>query len=244
MAKSEEKRESRIQTKKKSWYRIISPKAFGQKELGEAYLTSPDAAIGRCLRISLKDLSGNVRDQNVHITFRVISAKPSELQTDVIGYELTPSAVRRSVRKGANRIDGYFTCPVKNGIIVVKTLLIPLSHTNRPVQHALRKKYQNVIAEEAQKLAFEEFMGLLTSGRLRSLAKKKLDKIYPCRDAAIRTCFLKGTSLQAAESSGAAESSDAAEPLQAVESSSVVEKRPPALSNELIENSPAGEAAA
>lgn len=201
MAKSEEKKESRVQTKKKSWYRIISPQAFGQKELGEAYLAGQEAAVGRFVQVNLKELSGNVRDQSAYLTFQIVNAQPSGLQTAVVRYELTPSTVRRSVRKGANRIDGYFTCPVKNGTLVVKTLLIPLGHTVRSVQHALRKSYHEIIVEEAKKLTFEDFMVMLTSGRLRSLAKKKLDKIYPCRDAAIRVCFLKGTPSPVAEES-------------------------------------------
>ncbi len=250
MAKSEEKKESRIQTKKKSWYKIISPQIFGQREVGEAYLASQDAATGRTLQINLKELSGNVRDQSAYLTFKVVKAQPSGLQTAAIGYELTPGAVRRSVHKGAHRIDGYFTCRVKNGTLVVKTLLIPLSHVDRSVQNALRKCYQEAIVEEAGKLSVEEFLAFLASGRLRSLAKKKLDKIYPCREAVVRACFLRGNVNEALNETfrEAPPAAAGAMPALAVPpaepSGKAVQEEAPGSSEELVRHKPAAEVAA
>ena len=53
---------ARVNTARKIWYRIVGPKLFGQMELGETYLASPEGAVGRNLKINLKDITGNVKE--------------------------------------------------------------------------------------------------------------------------------------------------------------------------------------
>ena len=62
---------ARVNTARKLWYRIVGPKLFGQMELGETYLASPETAMGRNLKINLKDITGNIKDQNAYVKFTI-----------------------------------------------------------------------------------------------------------------------------------------------------------------------------
>ena len=68
MAKAK-KKVSKIKVKKKIWYKVIAPKIFAQKEIGESYLSDPAKAVGRKLSVNLKELTGNIKSQNVYIGF-------------------------------------------------------------------------------------------------------------------------------------------------------------------------------
>ena len=57
MAKTK-KKISKIKTKKKIWFKIFAPKLFGQKEMGESYLSAADQAVGRKLKVNMKELTG------------------------------------------------------------------------------------------------------------------------------------------------------------------------------------------
>src|SRR3989344_2631054 len=119
------KKVSKIKIKKKLWYKIVAPRLFGQKEIGETYLTSPDSALGRSMKINLRDLNGNVKDQNSYISFKVNKADGSLLRTSTTGYELTPTYVKKLVRKNTDRLDDAFTLKTKNkNDVVVKILMI------------------------------------------------------------------------------------------------------------------------
>ena len=143
---ADKKKVSRIKTKKKIWHKIIAPALFGKKEIGETYLTSAEQAIGRPLKVNLKDLSGNVKDQNVYISFKIIKWQGATLETKATGYELTPAFVKRIVRKNCNRLDDYFTFTTKDGKkLVLKTLMLTLNKVPRSTRTHLKNKLKEYL---------------------------------------------------------------------------------------------------
>ena len=193
MAAQEEQKKvvSRIKAKKKSWFKIISPKNLGFKELGETYLTAPETAIGRQVSITLKELTGNVKDQNAYVHFYITGAQMGKLQTELIGYSLTPSYVRRAVKKNVDRMDDYMILTSKEGKkFVVKTLMITVHKTKRSVGSLLRKTLQEGLQEEAGKIDFEGFIAEVVYQKVQQALRKKLAKVYPIRELALREVSL------------------------------------------------------
>ena len=192
MAKQEKKKVSRIKVIKKSWCRIIAPKVFGDKDMGEMYVASAEKALGRVLHYNLKELTGNVRDQNAYLTFSITHKSGDALQTALTGYELTTGSVKRMVRKNTNRLDDYIIVKTKSGQkVVIKVLLITLHKTQRSVQARLRKELHAVLLEEMEKGDFVSFMEKVVNGSLRALVQKRLHAIYPVREIAIKSLKLK-----------------------------------------------------
>ena|SRR3989344_505511 len=191
MSKSERKKVSRIKTKKKIWHKIIAPVVFGKKEIGETYISSAEEAINRPLKINLKDLTGNVRDQNVYISFKIIKWQGTTLETIATGYELTPSFVKRAVRKNCNRCDDYFSLTTKDGIkVVMKTLMLTLNKVSRSTRASLKRQLEKYLQEETAKSTYDSLLGNLVSYKIQGPIKKKLAKIYPLKEVAVRMMFV------------------------------------------------------
>ena len=114
MAKKIKKKSSRVKTKKKLWFSVIAPKLFANKEIGETYLPSHDVAVGRFLTVNIRELTGNMKDQNSQASFKITEFKNNALQTEVIGYKVTPAHIKRVVRKNTVRIDAYYQLKTKS----------------------------------------------------------------------------------------------------------------------------------
>ncbi|HLC89326.1 MAG TPA: hypothetical protein VJG49_04800 [Candidatus Nanoarchaeia archaeon] len=187
---------SRIKAKKKVWFKIISPKVFGQAEIGESYLTSAQVALGRKLEVNLKELTGNVRDQNVHINLQINKLDANLLKTSVIGYELSTAFVKRLVRKNSDPISGYFLLKTKGGKqVILKSLMVTLSKAQRSVKAQLNKELGNILKEEVSNSSFDNFVSSLVQYKVQSMLKKRLRKIFPLKEVAVRVLKLQEDGL-------------------------------------------------
>lgn len=194
MAINEEakKKVSRIRSHKKVWYTIISPKIFGQRELGESYLTTPQTAIGRTVKVNLKDITNNVKDQNSYLWFKIDRLEGSKLHSYVVGFELMPSFVKRLVRKNADRLDDYFSFTNKdNKKVIVKTVMITMSKIHRSIQAKLRKQLNEFLHEEITKTDFDTLMSAVANYKIQGSIKKRLSKVYPLKEVAFRVIKLQ-----------------------------------------------------
>lgn len=200
MSKQEVKKESRVKVTKKSWYKILAPKLFGQHEIGESYLSNPESALGRSLRYNLKELTGNIKDQNIYLLFKINNVVGTMLHTAPIGYELSASSVKRMVKKNTTRLDDYFVDISKDGHkVVIKSVLITSIKIQRSVGKALKRTLQETVHEDLSKNDFATFIGNLASGKIRSELRRRLAKIYPLKEASIRMVKLVGIGEPLAE---------------------------------------------
>src|SRR3989338_506317 len=193
MSKQEVKKESRVKVTKKSWFKIMSPQLFGQREIGESYLSNPESAMGRSLRYNLKELTGNIKDQNIYLLFKIDNVAGTTLHTTPIGYELSASSVKRMVKKNTTRLDDYFVDISKDGYkVVIKSVLITSIKIQRSVGKELKKTLQATVHEDLSNNDFAIFIGNMASGKIRSELRRRLAKIYPLKEASIRMVKLAG----------------------------------------------------
>ncbi|MBI2103054.1 hypothetical protein HYT55_04395 [Candidatus Woesearchaeota archaeon] len=219
MAKATDKKQvSRVKIKKKTWFRIVAPQLFGQQEVGETFVETPETIIGRKVDVNLKELTNNVKDQSAYVSFRMTKVEGTTVHTEPIGYSLTPSYVKRLVRKNTSRLDDYFVLQTKAGErVVLKTIMVTRSKVQRSVQKALRSTMRSLLQGELRKMDFTGFLALLVSGRLRKTLSS-LNKITPLREYTLRVMTLNGMASEplpeetvdesAAEAEAAEESTD------------------------------------
>ena len=192
MSKQEVKKPSRVTVKKKQWYKIIAPKSMGSKELGETYLASPEPAIGRTLKINLRELTGNPRDQSMYVGFTITGVQGTSLLTKPISYEVMPSTIRRMVRNEVNRLDDYLEAITKDGKrIVYKIFMVTISKVQRSAQAKMRQQLREQLLEES-KVDFEALLANIMAHKVETNLKKKLNKVHPLREAVIRVFQLVG----------------------------------------------------
>src|SRR3989338_5696337 len=159
--------------------------------MGESFLASPESALGRVLRINLRELTGNVKDQNAFFEFIISKTQASNLHTVVRGYLLTPTYIKRMVRKDCNRLDDSFVTSLKDGRkIVVKTFALTIKKTHHSLHTKIRQQVHDFFHEEAAKSDLDSLVSNLTSMRIQSTLKKKLRKAYPLKEFSIRALRL------------------------------------------------------
>lgn len=197
MAKDDRKKISRVKGKRKIWFKIISPKLFGEKEVGECCLTGIDKGIGRTLKINLRELSGNPKDQNIYIDLKVIAVDGGVMKTTTIGYNLTSAYVKRMVRKNADRVDDSSVFKTKEGKeVILKFLAITRNKVQRSVRTELKRQLKELLEGEMKKGSFDNFVDNLVNQKIQSNFKRKLHKVYPLKEFSVRVLELKKEQLK------------------------------------------------
>tara|TARA_Y100000310_G_C20640028_1_gene793376 strand:- start:294 stop:950 length:657 start_codon:yes stop_codon:yes gene_type:complete len=191
MAK-EKKKVSKIKTKKKKWFPIFAPKFMGHKEIGETYLDNPEPAIGRTLKVNLKELTGSFRDQNIYVSLRIKEVTGNNLQTEVIGYAYMPFFIKKLTRRSTGKIDDSFVLETKEGKKVrLKPLAITINPVNKSVKTTIRKRLLQLLAVEVKKLPMDVLISELLKYKIQMDLKNKLKKIYPVREVIMRVAKLE-----------------------------------------------------
>jgi len=161
------------------------------KEIGESYLSNAEKAVGRVMKVNLRNLTGSMRDQNVYISLKISGVKGQTLQTQSVGYELVPIYVKRAVRKKTSRVDDVLDFKTKDGKEVkLKALIMALNRIPKSTATEIRKAVQNELNEEISRGNFESFLTNIVNFRIQLGLKKKLTKIYPVREVMIRSAKL------------------------------------------------------
>jgi len=174
--------------KKKSWVSIFAPAAQNNLVLGETYVTEPEAALGRVIHANLKTLTDNMRDQSIYLTFKISSVDGKNLQTEVTGYYITPSNLKKITRRNTSRIDESFVVTTKDGKnIRIKPVIVTLHKAVRSLESALRREMKLAVAREVSAVTFNDLIVVLVNHQLHNAVKKRLNKIYPVRALEIKT---------------------------------------------------------
>jgi ribosomal protein S3AE len=187
MAKAKKKEKDVSRWKKKKWLSIIAPGMFNKQMLGQTTVFDPAKAIGKAIKINLMNLTGEVRNQNVNIRLKVRSVKEGQAQTEVVGYTLSPSFIKRVVRRRHTRIDNNLRLQTKdNRQFIVKPMMITRSKANRSEMTSLRGQSNQELQKAAGALSYDEFIKNLVHYRLQLDMRKRLSKIYPLKTFEIK----------------------------------------------------------
>jgi len=174
-------------TEKKGWFQLVAPKIFHNQVVGEILLTNPSDAIGRIVPVNLSNLTKDPRRQNIKIKFKTSSVAGEKIHTEPVGYEISSSFIRKMVRKGGTKIDYSFNASsADNKNLRVKTILLSRREINASVATALKKKVEDILKKEMNKMSFAEIMQAIVAYKMQSGTKKQLAKVYPLKTFEIR----------------------------------------------------------
>jgi small subunit ribosomal protein S3Ae len=187
MAKRAAKTKTGLKWKKKKWFSIEAPKAFGGRVIGQSLAETPALLKGRQLVVNLMQLSGNIKKQNLLVGLKVTEILDGVAKTEAIKFDMQTSSVRRLVRKKSSKIEESFCCITKDGIkIRIKPLAVTRNKVSSGVRGAVRRFMVPMIVGEVQKLDFEALIVALTGFDFQKEIKKKLDKVYPLKTFQIK----------------------------------------------------------
>lgn len=209
--------EAKLKIIRKKWLPIKASAFFDSEQLGECYVTDAEKLLGRTITANLANLTGDIRQQSVTLRFVVNALDGQEGVADAMGYDMAPSAVRRIVRRGSDRIDESFPCETIDARkILIKPMLITKTITNGAVHGSLRKMLISSVIKQVKKHTFESLINEIITSKLQMAVKTELKKVYPLRSVEIKTLRM----LKAAEPQAEQAAPDASqETVKAAESS-------------------------
>lgn len=171
-----------LKVKKKSWINVLAPKAFGESPVGEIPSLEPALMAGRKMSVNLMAVTNDIKRQHVNLICTIREVSQGKAQTELFGYKLIPSYLRRLVKRGKKRVD--FSIPVisQDGLRVrIKVMIIPIGHVRGAVAKTIFKKAKEILALFVGKNTFETVVLEALSGNLQKQLKDGLHKTYPIK---------------------------------------------------------------
>jgi len=168
------------QKKKKKWYAIYAPGLFNEQVIGESLTSEPSSLIGKRVGLNLMNLTNDPKKQNFRIIFKIIKVDGEKVFTDIIGYEMLLTHVKRIMRKGIEKVEDSFIVQSKDNVnMQIKPLLLARNKTRHSVLTAIRKTTREFLAEEAKKQDYNELVQCIIINKIQKQLRDKVNKIYP-----------------------------------------------------------------
>ena len=181
MAKAKSNRKATLRKKKKSWFSIISPKSFGSVELGESLSQDAKSLIDKKFVMNLGTIAKNMKKQNINVSFVVNDTKEDKAYTEVFGYRLEPSFVKRMARKGKSKLDNTFTLKTKDNVsVILKIVVVTKNKVTRGIRTDMFNSCKDYLETNVKKQSFEKLFDDLLSQNFQIGMKKEISKsVYP-----------------------------------------------------------------
>jgi len=189
MAKKAKKVEAKI--KKKKWFSIVAPKFLSEQVLGESLADQAKELIGKTVTANLMNLTGDPKKQSVNLRFQVTAVGENKVMTECIGYDISPSSIKRIVRRNRERLDDSFVVMTSDQKLVrIKPLVLTRFNTNRSVTTTLRKRIRVEVQQAVNSNTFEGLVRDLSQNKFQTKLKDSLKKIYPVAICEVRNLLI------------------------------------------------------
>ena len=176
-----------VKLKKKQWYQITAPKQFENTVIGETLVSDPNLMLGKTLSHSLMNLTNDVKRQNVNIHFKVVEIEGDKGKTSIIGYQITPSSVKRFVRRNSEKMDLSFSCETADNVFLrVKPLVITKADVKGSIAAKMRNSIVQFLIKAIKKMTYDEFLNELISHKIQSQIRENFNRVYPLKVCEIR----------------------------------------------------------
>ncbi|KYK26838.1 hypothetical protein AYK26_04600 [Euryarchaeota archaeon SM23-78] len=181
------KQVAKPKVRKKKWYPILAPKLFKEMVIGEVHLYDSNNMLNRSLTANMMNLTGNPRNQHINVMLRISEVKDGKGLTQVLGFEMMPSSVKRIVRKGRTKIsDSVIVATSDNKKVRIKPLLITNTTVNKSAANSIRLTVRNQIAYLVSKLSYEKLVQEIMMFKLQKHLGSTAAKIAPIKNSEIR----------------------------------------------------------
>ena len=185
---------TRDKWREKTWYQILAPDYFDNKEVGKTPAGNPDQLIGRSVQPTLYDLTGDFEQVHVKLKFKILSVKGQQALTVFNGHEWGSDYLRGLVRRGTSRIDWIGPILTRDDYLMrISVVVFTMTRAKSSHEHAIRKIIEEIIRTHAKQHAFDELVLKVVLGELASEIQEEVKKIIPVRKCEIRKSkVLKG----------------------------------------------------
>lgn len=173
--------------KGKQWVTIISPKIFGEKEIGQTLTSTPDGLVGKRVVLSAVELMNDMNKYYLKFKFKVKSVTGNKAYTEFDGSECLQDYISRMVLRRVRRIDSVQDLVTKDNIKVrVKGLTIVSKRVKSSLEKKIREYISELIKSMIESYTSEKLIEKFVSNEIKNNVIKEARKIYPIRNFEIR----------------------------------------------------------
>ena len=181
MAKARRRR-VRDTWKEKQWYKIMTPKEFGEAEIGTTPARDPSMLIRRRVESSLRELSGDFSKQYIKLYFQINDVAGETANTNFVGHQVTSDYVRSMIRRGTSRIDAITHVKTQDDTkMKIHVLAITIKRAKSSQQKFIRETMEKLVADAAADKKFRDLVEDIITGKLASQIYHEAKKIYPLK---------------------------------------------------------------
>ena len=185
------KADAQLKVRKKKWFQIVAPKLFREVVVGESPLYESDQLKGRRMTVNMMTLTNNPKNQGISVKLRIVDVKEGKGQTEFLGFESMPSAIKRLVRRGRTKIEDSFVVQTADRKLVrVKPLMVTSNVAANGVTAAIRRVVRNNISRAAQKLTYEKLAEEVITFKMQKQLQGLVSKITPVRNSEIKAFLI------------------------------------------------------
>lgn len=171
----------------KLWVSVNAPAVFNQIPLPKIMTSSPESIINRRITVSLSDITGDIRQVQVFLKFRVTQVEGTTARTRFDQLELAREYVRGMVRKGITKTEAILEAETKDGALVrIFVVTISRGKLHRSKRTAIRKAVEGVFVAKAQESLFNDFVQYIVMGRAGADIASEVRKIASVNTLEIR----------------------------------------------------------
>ncbi len=223
----------------KVWVPVRAPTAFNQVELPRIMSQSIEAALNRRITVSLSDITGDIRQVQLFLKFRVIDVTGGVARTRFDQLELAREFVRGLSRRGTTKTEAVSDVSTRDGALVrVFVVAVTRGKIHRSKRTAVRALAYQILEEKANKLGFDQFTQEIVLGKAAAeifAASRKIASINTLEIRKVKVLrpptpgFATEELAESPEVSGENTAEDAnARPTESYEKSGVNEEADPA----------------
>ncbi len=168
--------------KRKFPVEIKAPEYLNSATLGHSEVTDLTTLVGKTSKINLMYVTGNVKNQNVRLVFRIEEVASGLAKTTVKEYTQIPYYLRRFVKTGSDLVESSFVAKTKEGILVrLKPFIVTKANVTSLVASSLRLKTEELLKAELAEKTYDEFISSVISGKIQNVYKNELKKVTPVK---------------------------------------------------------------
>jgi len=168
--------------KDKQWYKIVTPKEFGDADIGTTPARDSSMLLKRTVESSMRELSGDFSKQYKKLFFQIKDVAGETANTDFVGHQVTSDYVRSMIRRGTSRIDAITPVTTQdNKKMKVHVLAITIKRAKSSQQKFIRETMERIVIETATERSFRDLVEDIVTGKLASTIYHETKKIYPLK---------------------------------------------------------------
>lgn len=176
-----------VKLKGKQWFTILSPKYFGEREMGRTISAVPDALIGKTVNLSAIELTNDINKYYLKLKFKITSVDGDKAFTKLCGSEILQDYISRMVLHRIRRIDSVQDLVTSDKVrIRVKGMTIVSKKMNSSISATIRQFVSDMIRKQVEDSTLDEFIEKMLSNEIKSKILRDGRRIYPIRNFEIR----------------------------------------------------------